>query len=83
VCRWDNNGTVRTGDYNLFYGKENENHHLGTGFFVYHRIISAVKFGSDRMSYIVLRGRWCSIIVLNVYATSEEKCDYSKDSFYG
>jgi hypothetical protein len=23
---------------------------------------------SDRMSYIILRGRWCSIIVLNVHA---------------
>jgi len=34
------------------------------------------------MSYIVLRGRWCSIIVLNVHAQSEEKNDYSKDSFY-
>jgi hypothetical protein len=31
-------------------------------FFVYKRIISAVKrveFVSDRMSYIILRGRWC------------------------
>ena len=34
------------------------------------------------MSYIVLRGRWCNIIVLNVHAPSEEKSDNSKDSFY-
>jgi len=27
------------------------------------------------MSYIVMRGRWCSIIVLNVHAPSEEKSD--------
>ena len=33
------------------------------------------------MSYIVLRGRWCNIIVLNVHAPSEEKSDSSKDSF--
>jgi len=32
--------------------------------------------------YIVLRGRWCNVIVLNVYAPSEEKSDDSKDSFY-
>jgi len=30
----------------------------------------------------VLRGRWRNIIVVNVYAPSEEKSDESKDSFY-
>jgi len=34
------------------------------------------------MLYIVLRGRWCNIIVLNVHAPSEDKSDFSKDSFY-
>ena len=34
------------------------------------------------MSYIVLRGRWCNIIVLNVHASSEDKGDDSKVSFY-
>ena len=33
-------------------------------------------------SYIVMRGRWCNIIVLNVQAPSKEKSDDSKDSFY-
>ena len=35
---------------------------------MHHRIVSAVKrveFVNDRMSYIVLSGRWCNIIVLN------------------
>ena len=31
---------------------------------------------------MVLRGRWCNIIVLNVHARSEVKSDDSKDSFY-
>jgi hypothetical protein len=31
--------------------------------------------------YIVLRGRWCDIIVLNAHAPNEEKSDESKDSF--
>jgi hypothetical protein len=49
------------------------------------RIISAVKmvlFVNDRMSYIILRGRWCHIIVLNVHAPTEDKTDDLKDSFY-
>jgi hypothetical protein len=49
------------------------------------RFISAVKrveFVSDRISYIVLRGRWCHIIVLNVHAPTEDKTDDVKDSFY-
>jgi hypothetical protein len=52
---------------------------------VHKRIISAVKrveFVSDRMSYIILRGRWCHIIVLNVHAPTEDKTDDLKDSFY-
>jgi len=80
--RWDKGGTERAGAY-IFY-MEKENHQLGTGFFVHHRIVSAVKrveFVSDRVSYIILRGRWCNIIVLNVHAPSEEKNDDSKDSF--
>jgi hypothetical protein len=34
------------------------------------------------MSYIILRGRWCHIIVLNVHAPIEDKTDNVKDSFY-
>jgi hypothetical protein len=47
-------------------------------FFVHKRIVSAVRrveFVNDRMSYIILRGRWCNIIVLNVHATCEDKSD--------
>jgi hypothetical protein len=65
-------------------GKGNENNRLGIGLFVHDRIVSAVKrvaFVSDTMSYVVLRGRCCNI-VLNVHAPSEEKSDDSEDSFY-
>jgi hypothetical protein len=70
---WDNGGNVTAGDYIFFCGKENENHQQD--FFVHHRIVSAVKRAelvNDRMPYIVLRGRWCGIIVLNVHAPSKE-----------
>ena len=52
--------------------------------FVHRRIVSAVKrvqFVSDRLSYIVLTGRWRNIILVNVHAQSEEKSEESKDSF--
>ena len=83
--KWDKEDMVRAGDYNFFYGKGNENHQLGTGFFVHHRIVSAVKrveFVSDSVSYVVFRGCWCNIIVLNVHAPREEISDDSKDSFH-
>jgi len=38
--RQNREGTVRTGDYNFFYGKGKEYRQMGTGFFVHHRILS-------------------------------------------
>jgi hypothetical protein len=69
--RWEKEGTVRAGEYSFFYGKGKERKiiNLGIGLFVHHRIVSAVKrveFIGVRVSYIVLRGRRCNIVVLNV-----------------
>jgi hypothetical protein len=85
--RWDGGGTEPAVEYTFLYGKGNENHELGTGYFVHKRIIVSsqrMEFISHRMSYIrvILRGRWCNIIVLNVHAPTEDKIDDIKDRFY-
>jgi hypothetical protein len=83
---WEGGGTEPAGVYTFFYGKGNETHELGTDCFVHKRIISAVKwihFVSDRMSYIILRGRWWHIIVLNVHAPTEDKTDDIRDLYRG
>jgi hypothetical protein len=64
--------------------KRNEDLQLGTGFFEHKKIISAVRrvdFVSDRMPYIILRGGWRNIVVLNVHAPCGDNGDDVKDSF--
>jgi hypothetical protein len=84
---WEGGCTKPSREYIFFYGKGKENHEIlvDTSFFVHKRIISAVKrvkFACDRMSYIILRGRWYHIIFLNVHAPTEDKTSDMKDSFY-
>jgi len=73
--RWDKGARWEQGIINFFMEKETK---IITWerLFLYIRIVSAAKkieFVSDRVSYIVLRGRWCNIIVLNMPAPSGEK----------
>jgi hypothetical protein len=80
--RWDKGGNERAEDYTFLYAEGNENYQLGAGLFVHNRITSAVRrveFVSDMLSYIILKGRWCNIIVLNVHAPREDKRDDVKD----
>ncbi|PNF34309.1 hypothetical protein B7P43_G15813 [Cryptotermes secundus] len=69
--RWDRGGISPAGDYTFFYGKENENQELSTCFFVFKRI----------GCHIILKGRWCDIIVMSVHAPTEDKIDDIKDRF--
>jgi hypothetical protein len=66
----------------MFFSYENGSENkFAAGFYVHHRIVSAVKgveLVSDGMSYIVLRGHWCDIIVQTVHAPSEAKSDDSR-----
>ena len=80
--RWDK-GTIQ--EQGVFFSTEEERKSsIGKSFFLHHRILSAVNrvaFVSDRVSYIVLRGRWSNIIFMNVSAPSEEKSDDLKTVF--
>jgi endonuclease/exonuclease/phosphatase family metal-dependent hydrolase len=82
--RREKSGTEQAEDYTFFCGEGNGYHHLGTGFFIHKRIVSAVRtvqFISDRMLYIILRGCWCNGIVLNVHVPYEDESNDVKDSF--
>jgi hypothetical protein len=60
---------------NIHFSIESGMRIINCVFFVHKIIISAVErvdFVSDRMLYIILRGRWCDIIVLNVAVSSEK-----------
>jgi hypothetical protein len=73
---WEGSGTEPVREYTFFYRMGNENHELGTGFFMRKRIMSSVKrieFVSDRITYIILRGYWCRIILLNIHSPAEDK----------
>ena len=75
-------GHCRSREFYFFYGKGNENHQFGIGFFVHHGIVSSVnRVQFVKMSYIVLRGRWSNIIVLIVHEPSEEKMMIQKIVF--
>jgi hypothetical protein len=43
--------------------------------------VTRVEFDSDRLSYRILRGYWCHIIVLNVHVPTEDKIVDVADSF--
>ena len=72
--RWEGSHGNSRGLYLFSMGKEKKIISWGQNFFVHHRIVSAVKTVELAIGcYIALRGRWCNIIVMNVYAPSEEK----------
>ena len=66
------------------YRKGKKNHQSGARRFVHQKTLSSLKRVqciSGKMSYVMLRGRWCNTIVLNPHAPTEDKSDGSKDSF--
>jgi hypothetical protein len=77
VCRPDGTEVAPNEQLNLHFTYGNGNPELGTGFLCLNKtIISAVKrteFVSERMLFIILRGCWYDITVLNVHTPTEDK----------
>jgi hypothetical protein len=65
--------------YTYFYWNEHANLQLGTEYFIHQRIRATI---TNRIIYIILRGRLCDTIALNVQPQTEDKCDNIKNRFY-
>jgi hypothetical protein len=68
--RWNREGTEPAGELHFFYVyiRESYQHLRGYNLLV--------------MLYKMLRGRYCDITVLNVYAPTEDKIEDMKDGLY-
>jgi hypothetical protein len=82
--RWDRGSTEPVGDYTFFYGTEIQNHKLDIRFLHIWKLYQQLRTEhfSKRMSYIFIRNYWRNIGVLDVHATTEDKTDDTKESFY-
>jgi hypothetical protein len=45
-------------------------------------VVKSVEFVTDKMSFIILRGHWCGIIVPNVQAPNKDKSDDKEDRIH-
>jgi hypothetical protein len=79
--RWDQGGTVRAWDMFFFCWKSKENHQMEEDSCVSRNSVSCKCFVSDRMPFIIRKGRWCNIF-LNARAPTEENIDAPNDNFY-
>jgi hypothetical protein len=64
VVRRDKEGMVTAGDYNVLYGKGNENHELGTGFFVHQKIAKKNLFPGDDFRFLFHRENYSLLLLL-------------------
>ncbi|PSN48471.1 hypothetical protein C0J52_11717 [Blattella germanica] len=79
--RWPGEGSQESGKFTLYYGGATKPE-FGTGFIVRRSILSAIKFVSDRISYIILKGKRHDFIIVNAYGPTEASDNTIKDKFY-
>jgi hypothetical protein len=81
-ARWEGSGGAPTGETTFFYGKGKITMNWIQVFLYIRESYQQLIGLSYGMSYIILRGRWFHIIVLNVHASTEDKIDDVKYGFY-
>jgi len=81
--RWEVIGTLESGNYTLFYVEGNANHQLGTGILFMRKLAQQLKGWNLLMTmfHVLLKGRWCHIIVANLHGLSEDKETILKIAF--
>jgi len=82
--RWENQDSIPQSKYTFYY-RGTQSHDFGTGFLIKKNILPAVqniKFVNERLSYVMIRTRWCNIVLINVCAPTEVANDNDKDTFY-
>ena len=76
IVTWDSIGLE------IFCGKRNKNDRLPTEYSARKGIITKIELFNDRKLYMVVRGRWCDITVLNVHAPTAYKNVDPKNDLY-
>jgi exonuclease III len=82
--RWPGEGSLKTGNWMVFYSG-GTGHQLGVGFIVNDKILPRaknLKAVNDRFCYIELECQWFNVMLINEYATTEDKEDEVKNIFY-
>lgn len=82
--RWKGNNLTKIGDY-YFFCSSGEKHNLGVGFAVHKELrndIMEFRPVSDRICLIRVRTKFFNLSLINAYAETEDKEDFTKDSFY-
>lgn len=84
--RWKDSGTIKKKNYDFhFSGSHNARGHKGVGFFVMQKLRQAV-LGfepiSERICKLRIKGKFCNISFVNVYAPTEDAEEDIVDDFY-
>jgi exonuclease III len=83
--RWKGSGALEKRECTVFYSCSNNKHHFGTNIIinksVQHLMIDFTAL-DERISCLHIKGKFFNCSLINIYATTEEKCEDEKETFY-